>query len=433
METYRRYLLPLLLLLVVMFGTLPVGAAISVQCQGDLDGDAIPDPVYTAETIPDPNPDGILVGDPNPDFDPNVKCMHLSSGDGYITMGDGRPMYMFGFSDVTGIPADNVFIDGQLSHEFPAPPIALREGDVFWLTLSNVGMVDRPDLFDPHTVHYHGFPQSSNIYDGLPESGLSIKMGASLTYYYLNNDPGTYMYHCHVEATEHMQMGMLGSLYVDPIQNQTGFGGDPNTIAGKEGGPGPTGYVYNDGDGSTAYDVEFALQLGGFDSAFHDASVNTQPLPFALMKADYPMINGRGYPDTVAPVGPPAPPEARPLDGFSTQKVNALIEAAAGDRVLLRLSNLEVTRYFTLGSPGIPMRVVGKDAKLLRGPDGIDLSYTTHSLTFGGGMSYDVILDTTGMSGTHFLYATDLNFLVNGETDDGIGGMLTEIRIAPAP
>ena len=48
-------------------------------------------------------------------------------------------------------------------------------------------------------------------------------MGSSLTYYYLNNDPGTYMYHCHVEATEHMQMGMLGSLYVDPIQNQTGL------------------------------------------------------------------------------------------------------------------------------------------------------------------------------------------------------------------
>ena len=177
METYRRYLLPLLLLLVVMFGTLPVGAAISVQCQGDLDGDAVPDPVYEAHTLPDPNPDGILVGDPNPDFDPNVKCMHLSSGDGYVTMGDGRPMYMFGFSDVTGIPADNVFIDGQLSHEFPAPPIALREGDVFWLTLTNVGMVVRPDLFDPHTVHYHGFPQSSNVFDGLPEAVFPSRWG----------------------------------------------------------------------------------------------------------------------------------------------------------------------------------------------------------------------------------------------------------------
>ena len=126
---------------------------------------------------------------------------------------------MFGFADVTGIPAAQVMQVGTLAHEFAAPPIVLDQGDEFYLTLTNVGMAKRPDLFDPHTVHYHGFPQSSNIYDGLPESGLSINMGASLTYYYLNNEPGTYMYHCHVEATEHMQMGMLGSLYVRPAQN----------------------------------------------------------------------------------------------------------------------------------------------------------------------------------------------------------------------
>jgi hypothetical protein len=47
--------------------------------------------------------------------------------------------------------------------------------------------------------------------------------------------------------------------------------------------------------------VEFPIQLGSFDGAFHDASENTQPLPFALMVDNYPMINGRGYPDTVDP------------------------------------------------------------------------------------------------------------------------------------
>ena len=29
------------------------------------------------------------------------------------------------------------------------------------------------------------------------------------------------MYHCHVEAAEHMQMGMLGNLFVRPRQNKT--------------------------------------------------------------------------------------------------------------------------------------------------------------------------------------------------------------------
>ena len=357
--------------------------------------------------------------------------MHLSAGDGLITMADGRPQYMFGFADVTGVPAAQVMQVGTLAHEFAAPPIVLDQGDEFYLTLTNVGMAKRPDLFDPHTVHYHGFPQSSNIYDGLPESGLSINMGASLTYYYLNNEPGTYMYHCHVEATEHMQMGMLGSLYVRPAQNgNTTF----YTLAGS--------IAYNDGDGSTGYDVEYALQLGGFDAAFHDASETTQPLPFALMKADYAMLNGRGYPDTVAAVGPDAPPEANPLSGNTTQPYGALVTAQAGQKVLLRLSNLEITRYFTLASMGIPMRVVGKDAKLLRGADGLtDLSYFTHSLTFGGGQSYDVILDIPAGASpgdTYFLYATDLNFLVNNDESDvasggGMGGMLTEIKIVSAP
>ena len=160
------------------------------------------------------------------------------------------------------------------------------------------------------------------------------------------------------------------------------------------------------------------------------------------MQADYAMLNGRGYPDTIAAVGPDAPPEANPLSGNTTQPENALITAQAGQRVLLRLSNLEVTRYFTLASMGISMRVVGKDAKLLRGRDEItDLSYSTNSLTFGGGQSYDVILDIPAgaLPGQkYFLYATDLNFLANNEESDadsngGLGGMLTEIKIDPAP
>jgi hypothetical protein len=33
-----------------------------------------------------------------------VQCMHLTGGDGFATMGDGRSQYIFGFADVTGIP-----------------------------------------------------------------------------------------------------------------------------------------------------------------------------------------------------------------------------------------------------------------------------------------------------------------------------------------
>jgi len=95
--------------------------------------------------------------------------------------------------------------------------------------------------------------------------------------------------------------------------------------------------------------------------------------------------------------------------------------------VLLRLSNLAVTRFFTLGST-IPMHVVGHNAKLLRGPSGASLYYDTNSVTLGGGESVDVILNTAGLSaGTYLLYTTNLNYLSNDAED--YGGMMTEITI----
>jgi hypothetical protein len=96
--------------------------------------------------------------------------------------------------------------------------------------------------------------------------------------------------------------------------------------------------------------------------------------------------------------------------------------------VLLRISSLDVTRFFTVTALGLPMKVVGQGGRLLRGPDGKSLSYDTGSVTLGGGESADVIIDTTGVApGRYFLYTTNLNFLSNNAED--FGGMMTEIVI----
>jgi FtsP/CotA-like multicopper oxidase with cupredoxin domain len=371
----------------------PATAQVFVQCPGDTNGDAVPEPGA-------------------PGYDPQVRCAHLTGGDGFVTMGDGTVRYMFGFSNVTGTPPAEVMPTGMLAAQWPAPTLEMDEGDRFYLTLTNVGMVMRPDLFDPHSVHFHGFPQAATIFDGVPEASVSINMGASLTYFYNIVEPGTYFYHCHVEATEHMQMGMLGNLFVRPAQDRTspGLGGFSR-------------FAYNDGDGSTGYDVAYPLQVGSFDGAFHDASLTVQPLPFAAMKDDYAMLNGRGYPDTTVPGALPAPAEN---GGRPSQVVGSLITAQAGQVILLRISNVSVTRFFTLATTGIPMRVVGHQARLLRGPTGTDLYYDTGSVTLGGGEALDVILDTAGLApGTYLLYTTNLNYLSNGPED--FGGVMTEI------
>jgi len=371
--------------------------------------------------------------DLHPSGGEGIKCAHLVAGDGMVTMSDDdqTPMYIFSYAT---LPDDGpvvnspdfpgwVMDEGILAANAPAPTLAIDEDDEFFLTLTNVGMAMRPDLADPHTVHWHGFPQAASIFDGVPDSSVSINMGASLTYYYLANDAGTYMYHCHVEATEHMQMGMLGNLYVRPRQNKLPAGTDLSGFTHQTGYT----YAYNDGDGSTYYDVDFPIQLGSFDPDYHDASFEVQPLPFASMRDTYFLMNGRGYPDAV---DPDAISTVDPLGKTQvSQPVSSLITADAGDVILLRISNLNVTQFNTVATNGIPMRVIAEDARLLRDDSGNDLYYSTQSVTLGGGQSVDVLLDTSGLASgsTYFLYTSNLHQLAND--DENFGGMMTEIRI----
>ena len=413
----KRLRMPLLVALLLFFVAGPLAAQIKLQCPCDKNGDG------DCLDIKNNGPVAGRYNEPALQASTGAKCMSLSGGDGFATMADGKVLYTFGFSDLTGTPEAEVMTKGILAAAWPAPVIAVDEGDQFYLTLNNVGMIMRPDLFDPHSVHFHGFPNASAVFDGLPESAIVINMGASLTYYYNLVEPGTFLYHCHVEATEHMQMGMLGSLYVRPKQNKLAAGTVLTPTFTHQAG---YKYVYNDGDGSTRYDVEFPLQISGFDSKFHEDHINVQPLPFALMRDTYHMINGRGYPDTKNPNPLPAPAEN---GGIQSQVQSSLVTATAGQKILLRLSNVNITVPSTLISPSIPMRVVGIDARELR--DGTEkLHYMTNSISMGGGMSADVILDTTGIApGRYFLYASNLNYLSNYQED--FGGIMTEIVINP--
>ncbi len=413
-----------------------VRADVFSQCPPDMDG-------------VDTDGDGIV--------DNDHACVHLTAGDGLITMGDGRIQYIFGFHDVTGIPDADVMETGLFAADEPGPTIVVKEGQDFYLSLTNAGMVLRPDLFDAHTVHFHGFPEAAAVFDGVPEPSLSINMGSTFTYFYHLVEVGTYAYHCHVEATEHMQMGMLAQLWVEPIQNNLpdqllGTWAHVGPVVGCVGGPTPGAvctssgtcgggtcevitpgmkYAYNDGDGSTYYDVEIAWQLASFDPDFHDASLFVQPLPFANMDDTYPMINGRGYPDTVNPNPIPNKADQFGLPIENAQEHTALVTATVGDKILVRLSSMSTTREFTLTTVGLPpMRVVGKDGRLLRGTSGADMSYATSSINIAGGEMFDAIIDTTGVApGTYFLHSTNLHFLSN-DTED-YGGMMTEIVINP--
>jgi FtsP/CotA-like multicopper oxidase with cupredoxin domain len=351
---------------------------------------------------------------------------------------------------------------GVMNGNIPAPLMAIDEDDEYFLTLSNVGMIMRPDLFEQHTVHFHGYPNASAFYDGVPDASVAINIGASFTYYYLAPDAGTYFWHCHITPPEHLQMGMVGQLYVRPRQNRVNGSlaagllaqeGDLRTACRRPGdgaipslsavpdilcsnpvpavsttatNDGTHLYAYNDGDGSTAYDVEYPLQIHGFDPNFHFVGMTFNPEGFSDMKDKYFLLNGRSYPDTVQS-GPMA---TQTVDGAMhfSQPLPSIINITQGQKALLRISDLDVTEYQTLASLGIPMKVVGYNAKLLRDQAGNNMYYTTNSITLGGGESLDVILDSTNVpKGTYYLYTPNLDHLSNDA--ENFGGLMTEVHV----
>jgi len=346
---------------------------------------------------------------------------------------------------------------GVMNGNIPAPLMALDEDDEYFLTLTNVGMIMRPDLFEQHTVHFHGYPNASSFYDGVPDASVAINIGGSFTYYYLAPDAGTYFWHCHITPPEHLQMGMVGQIYVRPRQNRVTAGGSlyaalqqqqldnrtkcdsnadilcsnplpatSNSISRASSG----NYAYNDGDGSTYYDVEYPIQIHGFDPNFHFVGMTFNPEGFSDMKDKYFLLNGRGYPDTVIP----GPLQTISADGkvHFSQPLPAIINIKSGQRALLRISDLDVTEYQTLASLGIPMQVIGLNAKLLRDQAGNNLYYTTNSITLGGGESIDVILDATNTTlypagSVFYLYTPNLDHLSNDA--ENFGGLMTEVHI----
>jgi FtsP/CotA-like multicopper oxidase with cupredoxin domain len=347
--------------------------------------------------------------------------------------------YIFGFRNLTGMTPEQVaYQKGRAQHT--APMWWITEGTEFHVMLTNLGLVVRPDLFDSHTIHFHGFRDVIPFFDGEPHGSISVPTGKHLTYVYRPHEPGTYMYHCHVEDVEHVQQGMAGPLFVRPAANPK--------------------WAYN--DASTAFHREFALFLTDFWAEAHWSDAHIQVPEWSDYHVDFAMINGRTYPDTLAPNasidpfnpvrdpnGDLIPPQPRPgdppgaYDHLKYQPLSSLIRCNAGDDVLLRLANLG---YFDpiMTLSGIKMRIVGKDATFMRGRDGTDTSFWTSSVPVHVGASYDAIFTAPPFQGpgtydpeidayydTYPLYNRDYHMVSNLQPG-GFGGQRTEVRVYPA-
>jgi FtsP/CotA-like multicopper oxidase with cupredoxin domain len=354
--------------------------------------------------------------------------VHLAGTDGWVSMPAGAPpigpfwpdplapsgtnLYVFGFRDVTGLTPSQITAQRGRA-QISAPLLAFDQETDIKLTLTNLGLSIRPDLTDGHSVHWHGFKNAIPLFDGVPELSISVPIGRDFTYFYRPHDPGTYMYHCHFEDVEHVQMGMTGLVFVRPVQNR----GTADLPPGK--------YAYNDGDGSTRYDREFAFIMSEIWAESHYRDAHIQTTDWTDFQPSFFALNGRAYPDTLAPSGDPLSPAAGRL---RYQPLTSLVTCNAGERVLLRVANLGYLNH-AVTVDGIDLTVVGKDASLLRGRDGTAEYAVTNTVELGPGESRDVLF-TAPAAGTYLLYDRDYLSLANAG-GGGYGGHMTEIRVSP--
>jgi FtsP/CotA-like multicopper oxidase with cupredoxin domain len=407
-----------------------------------------PDEVVAAATYPDPDlffagTDGWCWLPPTPAIPP----YHPDSYAPEYFPGHPLTTYIFGFRNVTGMTdTQRENQRNKVQHNAPFFWVDQYNGsNEFRVQLTNLGLALRPDLTDAHTIHWHGFRNVIPFYDGEPHGSVSVPVGQLFTYVYRPRDPGTYMYHCHVEDVEHVTMGMTSLVFVRPLQN-----GDTSLY--------PSGkYAYNDGDGSTGYDRENALFMSEIWAEGHWNDAHIQESDWSLFKADFSMLNGRVHPYTLLPNSPinlAASTHSLTIQtdsngdlavnpGYEELQYNphsSLITCNEGERVLLRFANLGF-REEAMTLAGIKMKVIGRDATLLRNSDGTDTSYVTNTILVGAGESFDCLFTAPAFSGgsgssgngydTYILYNRRYTQESN-LSPGGSGGQRTEVRVYPA-
>jgi FtsP/CotA-like multicopper oxidase with cupredoxin domain len=92
----------------------------------------------------------------------------------------------------------------------PGPTLLVKQGSTIAVTTTNDGDVDA-------TVHWHGL-RLENRYDGVPEETQApISIGGTYTARVHFPDPGLYWYHPHIREDFAQEMGLYGTIVVEPI------------------------------------------------------------------------------------------------------------------------------------------------------------------------------------------------------------------------
>jgi FtsP/CotA-like multicopper oxidase with cupredoxin domain len=289
---------------------------------------------------------------PNPTFS-------LETSTGNIILGDGNTMFMWGYS-----------VQGQ-PFQHPGPVLCVNQGDTVTVTLHNT-------LPDPSSI---AFPGQENVmangapaqpqFDGLGNvtslTNTAAATNGNVTYSFVANNPGTFIYQSGTNPQKQVRMGLFGGLVVRPTQGAN--------------------FAYNRADSQFTPEEEFLVLLSEIDPYQHQAVESGLNFNLNNYHPRYWLINGRGFPDSVA-------------DNFASwlpsQPYGSLARIHPYDATVHPQPGL--ARYINVGSEEYPHHphgnngaVIGRDGRPLESASAQDLSFEKFAINIGPGQTWDVL------------------------------------------
>ncbi len=283
---------------------------------------------------------------------------NLTTKTGYISLPDGNTAFMWGYSS------------GSDGFQHPGPVLCVHEGDTVTVILHNTFVDDDVSIMFPG--------QGDVLADGAPAhrelngSGRVTSLtntapagGGTVTYSFVAGKPGTYLYESGTNPETQVHMGLFGALIVRPALGDA--------------------YAYNSADSQFTPTEEFMVLLSEIDPYQHQAVEAGRTFNMNNYHPRYWLINGRGFPDSIADNG---------ASWLPTQPYGSLAQVQEWHPGM----QPGLARYLNVGTEDYPFHphgnngtVIGRDGHELKGPGNQDLSFEKFAINIGPGQTWDVL------------------------------------------
>lgn len=310
----------------------------------------------------------------------------LTATTGIINLPDGNSMLMWGYANGNG------------AFQYPGPVLCVEEGDQVTITLRNHLAVRTSLMFmGIDDVTANGAPAQAQ-FDVVAGTSATLRSltddvaaGGSITYRFTAAHPGTYLYESGNDPDLQREMGLVGALIVHPAMQA-----DTSDLSGEN--VAHARLAYDDPTSRYSSEHEYLVLLTELDPDVHyaveEGGVTSSEQYEAAYTPRYFMINGRSFPDTIAPNG---------AGWLPSQPYGALahVEPMSTTNPLPAL-----IRYLGVGGEPYPFhphsnheKVIAKDGRMLGdsslSPD--DRSYERFAVNVDPGTTMDALFTWTNV------------------------------------